>query len=280
MLSTGRFAGRILALAAMIASGACQAKGNPEPSTKSTIPTTSRPEASSRPLPGTSVAVVATSADAARAPIAPSPSQAIPVANTALDRLPPPTKPLGADCADPRVVLTTRKEFDRSGRLFVQQVLLAFPELQLVTEKASQANQIDVYETIYGYARFARLYPRDPLFSEAVIARCGDVATCNRVAALFEALQPKSKVVLSCGVPPATTGGFARVAELAPERMQLADDKAPRSAVCARIAACSLHESAGNRDSTSCERASLKLGSCSAVADCAEVVRCAGALWK
>jgi hypothetical protein len=177
-------------------------------------------------------------------------------------------------------VLATRKEFDRSARLFVQQVLLAYPELHLVPEKATKPQEIDVYETIYGPARFARLYPRDPLFNEAVIARCGDVTTCNHVAGLFAALQPKAKVTLSCGVPPATTGGFARVAELAPKRLVLPDASAPRAAVCARIAACSLREGAAPADTGACERSSVKLGGCSALADCAEVVRCATSLTR
>jgi hypothetical protein len=192
-----------------------------------------------------------------------------------LERLPSVASPLTATCADPRAVLAMRKEFDRSARLFVQQVLLAYPELQLVPDKATKPMEIDVYETIYGPARFARLYPRDPLFNEAVIARCADVKTCNQVAALFAALQPQAKVTLTCGVPPATTGGFARVAELAPKRLILPGDAAPRVAVCARIAACSLREGAAVVDTATCERAKVKLGSCSAAADCAEVVRCA-----
>jgi len=268
-LSASRAPG-LFALAAVATGFACQREGQPQSS--------ARP---ARAAPGTgSISRAETTVPEAATPVAPS-SSATATPASVLERLPPPSKPLNADCGDPRAVLTTRKEFDRSGRLFVQQVLLGFPELELVGEKATRANQIDVYETIYGYARFARLHPRDPLFSEAIIARCGDVATCNRVASLFEALQPKSKMVtLSCGVPPATTGGFARVAELAPERMRLPDDRAPRSAICARVAACSLREGGPLTDAGGCERASVKLGSCSAATDCAEVVRCAGALWK
>jgi len=100
--------------------------------------------------------------------------------------------------------------------------------------------------------------------------------TCNQLAALFEALQPKGKVTLSCGVPPATTGGFGRVAELSPKRFVLPDANAPRVAICARIAACGFREGAPLAASAACERASAKLGSCSAAADCAEVVRCSG----
>ena len=207
-------------------------------------------------------------------PTAPSvqPSQS----NGALDRLQSVAKPLSSDCADPRAVLAVRKRYDRSGRLFVQQTLLAYPEFQLVPETANKPYEIDVYETIYGPSRFGMIRPDDPLFSEAVVARCGDVPTCNQLAALFEALQPKGKVTLSCGVPPATTGGFGRVAELSPKRFVLPDANAPRVAICARIAACGFREGAPLAASAACERASAKLGSCSAAADCAEVVRCSG----
>jgi hypothetical protein len=83
---------------------------------------------------------------------------------------------------------------------------------------------------------------------------------------------------LASGVPPATTGGFARVAELSPKRLVLPDATAAGVAICARIAACGLREGVSPVAPTACARESAKLGSCSAAADCAEVVRCVGTM--
>lgn len=185
--------------------------------------------------------------------------------------------PLADGCNDPRAVLAVRKRYDRSGRLLVQQTLLAFPEFRLVADKAGQPQEIDVYETIYGPKRFGLLYRGDPLFSEGIIARCGDAKTCNQLAALFETLVPTEKVTLTCGEPPATTGGFARVAELAATRFVLPDAKAARPAICARVAACGLREGASLQG---CEGGGVGWNQCAAQADCSAVVTCTKALVK
>jgi hypothetical protein len=193
-----------------------------------------------------------------------------------LARYPEVARPLIEPCDDPRAVLAVRKQFDRSGRVLVQQAILAHPELTVVAERAQRPGEIDVYETIYGTKNFARLYPGQPLFSEAVVARCADVATCNRVAAMFQAISPRDKVQLSCGIPPATTGGFARVPELSASSLKLPEaNTASVATACARIQVClaQLRQSAPAR----CEQQRLDAAprECSAASSCSDVVACA-----
>jgi hypothetical protein len=172
--------------------------------------------------------------------------------------------------------LVVRKQYDRSGRIWVQQALVAHPELLLVKEKAAGAGEIDVYETIYGPKNFAPTYPGEPLFNEAVVARCGDVATCNQLAAMFHAVAPRERVEPVCGVPPATTGGFGRVAELAADRL-LAPPATSAAAVasCARLHACAARERVSLPRELDCARrlrpewtACAASDSCSSVASC------------
>jgi hypothetical protein len=234
------------------------------------------------PLPSAGTAASTVSGGVAigsPAPDAPSPSasSSAPPVSPALARYPRLSVRLVAPCDDPRVVLAVRQQFDRSGRLWVQQALLANPELVLVSEKATRPGELDVYETIYGTKNFARTYPGEPLFSEAVIARCADVETCEAAAAMFHAVAPQEKVQLVCGVPAATTGGFGRVAELAPARLKVpAPTGAPAPASCARLHACVARESAalpaGAGDCR--KRVTPALAACAAAETCAEVVSC------
>jgi hypothetical protein len=172
-------------------------------------------------------------------------------------------------------VLAIRKEFDRSGRINVQQFLLATPELKIVAEHAGAPMELDFYETIYGPSRFKSQYPGDPLFSEAVIARCADTRTCQYVANEFHAAFPAEHPLLTCGVPPATTGGFKRVPELAANRMIVPAKGSARSVYCARIHACAPRPRLDAHPSDTCAELKNELSSCAQLEACQAVSACA-----
>lgn len=202
----------------------------------------------------------------------------VPVAAPALP--PPPeypafTRPLSAPCADPRAVLAVRENHDRSGRLLVQQALVAHPELTLVGEKAQAPGELDFYETIYGTKNFAPTYRGDPMYREAVIARCADVDTCNRAAAMFHAVSPGEQIQLVCGEPAQTTGGFSRVRELAPDRLVIPDLNAAASTYCGRALACGARQGVAKRPSARCGELKLAaLRACAVQASCSDVAAC------
>jgi len=164
---------------------------------------------------------------------------------------------------------------DRSGRILVQQALLANPEFKVVADKAQQPLEVDCYETIYGTKNFARRYRGDALFREAVVARCAAANTCNHLARLFLGAFPEQHVELVCGVPPSTTGGFSRVAELAPAKLVVPDANAAPATHCARARACLAHEGQSFALEAACvklERAVLQ--KCSGQASCSAVAAC------
>ncbi len=128
---------------------------------------------------------------------------------------------LPSDCVDPRVVLVIRPQHDLSGRLLVQRVLVAHPELEIVERKPAEAHEVQFYKAIYGAKLFAQYEDRRPAFSEAVIARCFAVETCERLALFVVEFAPREQPKLFCGEPPATQGSsLAKVPELAPAKVE------------------------------------------------------------
>ena len=221
------------------------------------------------PVPALSARTAASVPPAAPAPVASELATSQPVSG------PPLEKPLPDTCTDPRAVLAVRKNHDRSGRILVQQALLANPKFKVVPDKAQQPFEIDCYETIYGTKNFSRKYPGDPMFSEAVVARCAAAETCNQLARVFLGAFPEERVELVCGIPPKTTGGFSRVAELAPAKLMLPDTNAPLDAYCARARACLAHEAQPLGLGVGCvklERTVLK--KCATQATCSAVAAC------
>jgi hypothetical protein len=185
------------------------------------------------------------------------------------------SKRLQGDCADPQALLAIRKEYDRSARVWLQQALFAHPEFEPVPEVPTKGRQVQVYETIYGLKNFSRSYPGQPRFSEALIGRCADVATCNELAAMFHAVSARDATSVSCGPPPGITGGFSLVKELSPERLRLPDAAATLESACARLHACAART--GSLDATKLDCARLPkvdLGVCARAASCSEVVGC------
>lgn len=270
---------QVLVLGALTLGSSCRER--PERQAASTAAGPQTPLSHSSASPTRSAELEAVGA-APSSQTAPSPSAATPQQGPKLPDYPQLEKPLVAPCDDPRVVLAIRKQFDRSGRLWVQQALLAHPEIVLERDKAEKPQEVDVYETIYGTKNFARHYPGQPLFSEAVVARCADIATCNQLAAMFHAVAPKEKVEAVCGVPAATTGGFGRVAELAAERFEIpSGNAAPPAAVCARLHACAAREGKPLPTSFGCAHASeAAQRACASAKSCAEVAACVAPLVK
>jgi hypothetical protein len=171
--------------------------------------------------------------------------------------------------------LAVRKSYDHSGRLLVQQALVAHPELKVVTGQAQAPNEVDFYETIYGTKSFAPKPRGESMYNEAVIARCGDVATCNSVAAMFQAVSPSERVDVVCGVPRQTTGGFARVRELALEKLVIPDENSAVLAHCGRALACLARQRATRHLSATCRELKMPaLRACAVQASCAEVAAC------
>jgi hypothetical protein len=231
------------------------------------------------PSNGSVVVAGAPSLSAAAAPSAPAPLASTPVAKASaaspFAEYPAFAPRLDAPCADPRAVLAVRKNYDRSGRLLVQQALVAHPELEVVAEKAQAPGQVDFYETIYGTKTFAPKYRGDPMYSEAVVARCADVETCNRVAALIHAISRSERIELVCGTPPQTTGGFSRVRELALDKLAIPDEKSAPPAHCYRALACAARQGLAKRPSAACrELKPVTLRACSVQASCGDVAAC------
>lgn len=184
-------------------------------------------------------------------------------------------KPATAPCADPRAVLAVRKSYDRSARLLVQQALVAHPELKVVADNAQAPGELDFYETIYGIKNFAPKYRGDPMYSEAVIARCPDIDTCNRLAAMFHAVSPGEHIELVCGEPPETTGGFSRVRELALDKLVIPDEKSAMFAYCGRALACVARQGLAKRPSAACSELKLAaLRACAVQSSCSDVAAC------
>lgn len=172
-------------------------------------------------------------------------------------------------------MLAVRKNYDRSARVLMQQALVAHPEFKVVAEKAQAPGDLDFYETIYGSKNFAPKYRGDPMYSEAVIARCADLDTCNRVAAMFHAVSPSERIELVCGEPPRTTGGFSRVRELALNKLVIPDEKSAMFANCARALACVAREGLAKRPSAACSELNLAaLRGCAIQSSCSDVAAC------
>jgi len=222
--------------------------------------------------PAPSAPVAAISASASNA--VPVPADAGQSAVAVLPHYPDIAVNVPSDCKDPRVVLAVRKEYDRSGRVLVQQTLVANPEFKVVREQAKLPLEVDLYETIYGPSKFSRNYVGEPRFSEAVIARCAEVDTCRSLGRAFHAVSQADQPLVVCGVPPATTGGFKRVPELVSTLLAPPPPKAARAWYCARVQACTARVSATPRPSVTCAEVGSELGRCASLQDCQAVSDC------
>lgn len=113
------------------------------------------------------------------------------------------------------------------------------------------------------------------MYSEAVIARCADIDTCNRVAAMFHVVSPGEHIELVCGEPPETTGGFSRVRELALDKLVIPDEKSAMFAYCGRVLACVARQGLAKRPSAACSELKLAaLRACAVQSSCSDVAAC------
>jgi hypothetical protein len=113
--------------------------------------------------------------------------------------------PLDPACKDPRAVLGTAAFDDPILIARIRRAMAAHPELEVTTGPPSGPGQLTLSRAGYGTKSFSLSTPEKNTF--AVIARCADAATCLDVAAMIRAVVPGCKPVLTCGQPPAVSGG-------------------------------------------------------------------------
>jgi hypothetical protein len=181
--------------------------------------------------------------------------------------------PLAPACKDARAILGKARYGDAGLVLGLRQALLANPELEVIAGSPSGPRQIELWQTSYGGKVFSR--ESAPGFY-AVIARCADPGACLDLAALVKAALPGSEPSLSCGDPPAISGGKEPLR--GPWTIPAAlPNAASRPSVCARITACSarLGGRLGAPVAQACEQRPLAdAARCAAAERCPEVVRC------
>lgn len=133
--------------------------------------------------------------------------------------------PIADDCKDATAVVTTAPRsvgWDYEW-IWTRQALYANPQFQIISwpdaPDAAMEVRMDVYE--WGDAF-------------ALVAKCGDGATCNQLAAMYKRTVPSCAPVLYCGPPPLE--GPPRRSNIIP-----ADGKwlpADTTGKCARIGTC------------------------------------------
>lgn len=112
--------------------------------------------------------------------------------------------PLAPTCKDARAILGTARYGDTSLETGIRKVLLAHPEIAIMKDPPAAPAQIALWKTSYGGKVFSRASAPG---SYAVLAHCFDPASCLALAATVRAALPGSKPWLSCGDPPAVSGG-------------------------------------------------------------------------
>jgi hypothetical protein len=193
--------------------------------------------------------------------------------------------PLAPDCKDPRVLLAVRYPSDPTRHLWLKQLLGVYPEFRYQGHLASKAPEgsrgpgaIWVYETAYGPKRFAqsRSFEQPDFYKVGLLARCGDMRTCEKLGTLYSAIDPRASVDFFCGVPPATSGGEGGVplletsAAVSPKLAEFEENS------CARIRTCQTR--LGQPRIECLRHAVADLQRCAAASLCDEVQRCATSL--
>lgn len=185
---------------------------------------------------------------------------------------------LASACKDPQAVLGRAQYGNTTLLVRIKQAMLAHPEFRIVAGKPVAPEQITLVQTSYGGKIFSIKtsgFPGD----YAVIARCADPAACLDLAAMVRATVPGVTPTLFCGDPPAISGQKEPLAGpwTIPDGLPGERD---RTAVCARIVACSVRVAAAARDAAmaGCTKAPLAgAARCAARIGCDEVARCARA---
>ena len=142
-------------------------------------------------------------------------------------------------CKDPRAVLLVYPEEDARPITWLKQALLAHPELEVVRGIPSAPMEVRIESSTYGGKHFKRAENGESKDKTALVARCADVATCVRLAAMVRAVIRPSAPELICGEPPAISG---QLAPLRSRDLAGGHDDFPRAddgvGQCARLAAC------------------------------------------
>lgn len=112
--------------------------------------------------------------------------------------------PLAPRCKDARAILGVARYGDARLETGIVEVMRAHPEIEIVAGPPSVPAQIALWKTSYGGKVFSR---ESAPGSYAVLAHCFDPASCLALAAMVRAALPGSKPWLSCGDPPAISGG-------------------------------------------------------------------------
>lgn len=264
---SGLVAVSLLAVATLTA---CDDRRGAPGASSSSKPATAPPNTTER---GTAPSPSSAPAALSAAPAASADADPVARSTSTLPEYPALPETLTPPCDDPRAVLAVRQQYDRSGRVRLQQALVAHPEFRVRPEAPTAPMDVSFYETIYGVKRFEPAPPGQPMFKEAVIARCFDVPTCERLAAMYRAVSPTDQPRLFCGVPPATTGGEANVRELAPERL-VPPPSPDAAASCARFTACAARLGKPDVGRTACASRAAPIRACAAREDCRAVLDC------
>jgi len=183
-------------------------------------------------------------------------------------------QPLDPTCKDPRAVLGKAAFDDPSLIARIRQAVAAHPEMKVTAGSPGDPRKLTVWRAEYGTKNFSISTPGKNTY--AVIARCADATSCLDIAAMVRAVVPGSKPVLVCGEPPRVSGGTAALSGPwgMPDTRPLPSD---RTAVCARVTACSVRLASQARDvaTRECSKAPLPdAARCAAMDRCSAVVGC------
>lgn len=179
-------------------------------------------------------------------------------------------KAVADDCTSPQVLLATAPKSvgpDYAWHV-TRQAMLANQQFKVVNYMPTLPGE--VYIGPYGYT--------DGAF--ALVARCSDGATCNRLAAMYKAIVRSSRPQVVCGTPiqgisSTPIGSFRWDAD---PKANLPRD-GELQALCARLSACTIasDQSTPGDPFLDCQKAPAKFKTdCAKRYPCAEVIACAG----
>ncbi|EYE99998.1 hypothetical protein [Chondromyces apiculatus] len=173
-------------------------------------------------------------------------------------------EPISGDCGSPSVILSSVSQSFGPAYAYSnsRQALLADQRFRLVDHESTTAGEVYIAAHAYndGYA---------------LIARCGDAATCNHLAAMHKTLVRSSRPQVLCGSMPGLGAQVAAFRPIDPSKDLPGSGKA--AAACARLSACQIVTNRATPDDPllAClkEPEKFKLD-CAKRPSCAEVVTC------
>jgi hypothetical protein len=178
---------------------------------------------------------------------------------------------LPESCTDQRLVLAVDYPSQSANRAWLDEVLVANPELASVFSVDSGTY---LYQAIYGGKRFRAAGPgevSDP-FKQAIIARCADTVACAALAGVYQAVRNDAIPTLVCGLPRPTTSPEQ------PLRVEFLMTERPwtPTRVCARYRACAVR--LAPEPDLSCDGFTDKADGCAQQPTCGAVLECVASL--